>query len=118
MITPRGTYALCPVSDMTPGKEVILENGIKLSIPDCHADPGNRFAAAGIGTLGDKLEKRCRQLAGQGKIYESTLLDAVGTAMLDVLDEKICKRIEQEGKRLELWFLKKEQKKFMSMMKK
>lgn len=102
LITPRGTYTLCPVLEMIPGREVILENGMKMSIPDCNADPGNRFVVAAIGTLGDKLEKQCRKLASQGKIYESILFDAVGTAMLDVLGEKICKRIEQEGKRLEL----------------
>ncbi len=102
LITPRWTYTLCPVLEMIQDREMILENGMKLSIPDCNADPGNQFVVAAIGTLGDKLEKQCRQLANQGKIYESTLLDAVGTAMLDVLGGKICKRIEQEGKRLKL----------------
>jgi len=77
---------------------VILENGVKLSIPDCAFDPDTRIVVAAIGTLGDKLEKRCRQLASQGKIYDATLLDAVGTAMLDDLTGKISKRIVQEGK--------------------
>jgi len=75
-----------------------LENGVKLSIPDCAFDPDTRIVVAAIGTLGDKLEKRCRQLASQGKIYDATLLDAVGTAMLDDLTGKISKRIVQEGK--------------------
>lgn len=87
---------------MITAKEVILENGVKLSIPDGTFDLDTCLVVAAIGTLGDKLEKRCRQLASQGKIYDATLFDAVGTAMLDILGEKICKRIEQDGKRFGL----------------
>ncbi len=102
LISPRGTYTLCSVSKMKPGEEMILENGSRLSLPECFADPGTRLIAAAIGTLGDKLEKQCRQLADGGQIYESTLLDSVGTAMLDLLGERISNAIEQDGKRIGL----------------
>ncbi len=97
LVTPKGTYTLCSVSDMKPGKSMILGKGLELSIPDCFADSGVCLIATAIGTLGDKLEKQCRQLAKEGKIYESTLLDAVGTGMLDLLGEKICATIVQDG---------------------
>ena len=102
LIRPKATYSLYSVPGMIPGKEVTLNNGLNLNIPDCGADPGARLVAVAIGTLGNKMEKQCRRLADQGKIYESTLLDAVGTAMLDLLGEKICKMIEQNGNRFGL----------------
>jgi len=97
LIRPKGTYTLFGVLDYIPGKEVILENGIGLSIPECFTDKGIQFVAAAIGTLGNKLENQTRILADQGKIYESTLLDCVGIAMLDLMGEKICKTIELES---------------------
>jgi len=102
LISPKGTYTLCSVSQMKPGEEMILENGSELSLPECFVDPGTRLVAAAIGTLGIKLEKQCRQLANGGDVYESTLLDSVGTAMLDLLGEKISNAIEQDGKRIGL----------------
>ncbi len=102
LISPEGTYTLYSVSEMKPGKEMILENGLRLGLPECIADPGIRLIAAGIGTLGDKLEKQCRQLADGGQIYESTLLDSVGTAMLDLLGESISNAIEQDGSHMGL----------------
>jgi len=97
LVTPKGTYTLCSVSEMKPGDPVITGKGLELSIPDCFADSGVRLMASAIGTLGDKLEKQCRQLAREGKIYESTLLDAVGTGMLDLLGEKMCAAIVLDG---------------------
>ncbi len=102
LITPMGTYTLHKVSNINPYEKVFLENGSRFCIPECVVDPGTRLVATAIGTLGDKLEKKCRQLANQGEIYESTLFDAVGTAMLDLLGENISTAIEQDGKRLGL----------------
>lgn len=93
LATPAGIYTICPVQDYTPGKEIILENSLKLSLPDCIVDPGIRLVAAAVGTLGDQLEKRCRYLGSRGDIYEATLLDAVGTSMLDLLGKKMSAAI-------------------------
>jgi len=97
LAVPRATYTLFPVSSIIAEKEVLLEKGVRLSIPGCFADPGAKLVAAVIGTLGEKLEQHCRILADKGEIYESTLFDAVGTAMLDMLSEKICLILEQAG---------------------
>ncbi len=102
LISPKGTYTLCSVSEMKPGEEMTLENGSRLSLPECFVDPGTRLVAAAIGTLGIKLEKQCRQLANGGDVYESTLLDSVGTAMLDLLGERISNAIEQDGTQIGL----------------
>ena len=95
LITPTATFTLCPVTGKSSGEELWLKNNVKLSLPSCCVDPGVRFAAAAIGTLGDNLEKKCRELARQGKIYQSTLFDAVGTATLDLCGELISDTIVQ-----------------------
>jgi hypothetical protein len=103
LVSPQGTYTLCSVAEISPGVQIFLENGSGLFIPECFVDQGVRLVATAIGTLGGSLEKQCRQLAGEGQIYESTLLDAVGTAMLDLLGEKISRTIAQDGHRLGLF---------------
>ena len=98
LVTPKATYTLFPISSMDLGKDASLENGTRLRLPQCFADSGARLIAAIIGTLGSGLEKHCRELAGGGDIYESTLFDAIGTAMLDLLSDNICTTLEEVGK--------------------
>ena len=98
LVDPKATYTLLPISSIIQGKEVTLENGARLRLPECFADPGAQLIAAIIGTLGEDLEKHCRDLAGGGEIYESTLFDAIGTVMLDLLSENICTLLEEVGK--------------------
>jgi len=98
LIRPGGTYSLCPIIGKQSGSGLSLKNGLELPIPSCCIDPGARFLAAAAGTLGDKLEKKCRELAQLGKIYQSTLLDAVGTATLDLCGETICNAIVEDSR--------------------
>lgn len=98
LIAPKATYTLFPISSIIRGKEVTLENGARLSLPQCFTDSGARLLAVIIGTLGSGLEKHCRNLASKGEIYESTLLDAIGTAMLDLVSDNICTTLEEVGK--------------------
>ncbi|MFW2364968.1 MAG: hypothetical protein ACN4GW_01015 [Desulforhopalus sp.] len=99
LVSPRATYTLFPISRVLPKGEVYLENGQSIHFPECFCDSGARSVAAIIGSLGEVLENRCRELAGSGKIYESTMLDAVGTTLLDLLSEKICDTVEGAGMR-------------------
>lgn len=92
---PQAVYQLFAVSRTIPGEGVQLENGLHLKLPLCCMDSQIQLVAAAVGTLGDGLEKHCRKLAQNGQIYESTLFDAVGTAMLDLLSEKICDMVER-----------------------
>ena len=38
MIGPKATYTLFPISSITSGEQVILENGYDLSLPECCVD--------------------------------------------------------------------------------
>lgn len=57
-----------------------------------------KMIAVGIGTLGGGLEERCRALARRGEIYRATLLDAVGSAMLDILGSRLWSAAEEQAK--------------------
>lgn len=97
LTAPQALYQLFPVSRTIPGNSVQLDNGMELKLPLCLTDLETSSLAAIIGTLGNSLENRCRELARKGEIYRSTLFDAVGTVLLDLLSEKICDIIEKEG---------------------
>lgn len=97
LVDIKATYTLFPVSGVISAEKVILEKGPGLSLPECITDPGVSLVAAVIGTLGEGLEEHCRDLANNGEIYESTLFDAVGTVMLDLMGEKICEAIAEVG---------------------
>jgi len=102
LITPKGTYTLYPSSNKHTDNELLLPTGMKLTIPSCCSDSEARFIAATIVTLGDKLEMQCRQLANDGKIYQSTLLDAIGTVALDLCSAEVLNTIEQDSLHLGL----------------
>lgn len=95
---PRAIYQLFTVSRKIPEYGVALDNGLALKLPMCLTDLETGSVAAVIGTLGNGLEDHCRELARTGEIYRSTLFDAVGTVLLDLLSEKISGRVQQESK--------------------
>lgn len=95
LVIPQATYTLFTVSRVTTGKEVILETGTHLNVPDCLEVGDAQLVSVVIGSLGAGLENYCRSLAAKGEIYQSTLYDAIGTALLDLLSEEISGRIEQ-----------------------
>lgn len=95
---PQAIYQIFGISQILPDNAVQLDNGAELKLPLCLTDLESGTVAAVIGTLGSELEDYCRELAGRGAIYRSTLLDAVGTVLLDLLSEKICNILETIGK--------------------
>lgn len=95
LVTPQATYTIFSVSRLTTGKQIILETGAQLHVPDCLEVCEAQLVSVVIGSLGSALENHCRSLATQGEIYQSTLFDAIGTALLDLLSERISSRIEQ-----------------------
>lgn len=96
LTVPRAALQLFPIGRTTREGGARRENGLDLKLPLCFTDSEIGLAAAVIGTLGDGLEKHCRELAKRGEIYTSTLFDAVGTAMLDLLSEEMCKMLQRE----------------------
>ena len=102
LVAPMGTYTLFPIACLIPASAIILENGVRLPLPECFIDSGATIVAAVIGTLGERLENHCRQLAGSGKIYEATLLDAVGTTFLDLVNDRLCTALIDIGRKIGL----------------
>lgn len=94
LVNPQAIYSLFAVSSVT-GKEIILETGEHVNVPDCLEATEAKLVSVVIGTLGAELETHCRRLAAGGDIYLSTLYDAVGTALLDLLSERMSSYIEQ-----------------------
>ena len=95
--SPMMTIAINPIKPSVLERTLKLPGGQSLPLPDCAGDLSVRYLAAAIGTLGKELEMECRHLAAQHRIYQSTLLDAVGTAMLEAMDTNICTRIDAES---------------------
>jgi len=92
-----------------PMEKVARECGIDLSkgayagiLPDTKEGHA-RYLAVYVGTLGDDLEKTCGDLAKENSIYQSLLLDAVGTAMLDVLAVIGNDMVEMHSRRMGLF---------------
>lgn len=96
IVSPLMTFSVKAVQSADTDGMLTLSGGKTLPVPDCACDSTARFLTAAIGTLGKELETECRSLAAQHRIFQSTLLDAVGTAMLDVLDTKIRTAIDSE----------------------
>ena len=102
MASPRMTVAIRPILPPVLNETLTLAGGQSLPLPDGTADSPARFLASAIGTLGRELETECRHLAAKRHIYRSTLLDAVGTAMLDAMDTKIRARIDAKARSMGL----------------
>ena len=95
MVTPRFAGSVFPVGIRHEDHSLILPENRVFPFPECAWSPHIRLLACAVGTLGDQLETECRKLAGEMSIYPSTLLDAVGTALLDSLSREIRSRIHR-----------------------
>jgi hypothetical protein len=96
IVSPLMAFSVKAIQSADTDGTLTLSSGEILPVPDCLCNLTARFLTAAIGTLGKELETECRFLAAQHHIFQSTLLDAVGTAMLDVLDTKIRTTIDTE----------------------
>jgi hypothetical protein len=102
IVSPQAVFVISPIRSADSDGTITLSNEISLPLPNgvCHGSAC--FLSAAIGTLGTELETTCRQLAAEHHIYESTLLDAVGTAMLDNLESTIRNKITDTCRPMEL----------------
>ena len=103
IVSPIASIVIIPIRSTNSDGTIILSNEISLSLPNnvCHETAA--FLSAAIGTLGKELETTCRQLAADRHIYESTLLDAVGTAMLDNLGNYLLEKIADTSRPMALF---------------
>jgi Vitamin B12 dependent methionine synthase, activation domain len=111
----QGIQDACGMVDAVVGYRAVpvdtldKKHGINLSqaaytamLPD-HFNGDARYLAVFVGTLGSALETMCRELAGDNQIYQSLLLDAVGTAMLDHMGLICNDMLEMHAKTLDLF---------------
>jgi hypothetical protein len=96
IVSPLISFTIKSIQSANEDGSINLSDGHTLPLPDYASNPSASFLAAAIGTLGKELETECRLLAAQHHIYQSTLLDAVGTSMIDAMDIKIRCMIDDE----------------------
>ena len=78
-------------------------NGESADIPFDVAEFSVRYFAVYLATLGGGLEAACRELSDRSQMFQAMLLDAVGTAMLDILGSEIEKALDLQARRMELF---------------
>jgi hypothetical protein len=78
-------YRAIPMDTIEKVCGIDLSEGAYSDILTDSTDGHARYFAVYVGTLGSALETMCRDLAKRNSIYQSLLLDAVGTAMLDAM---------------------------------
>lgn len=81
---------------------VLPEDRVAGMLPEGWKDHA-RYIAVFVGTLGGALETMCRDLAKRNSIYQSLLLDAVGTAMLDAMGSIVNDLIEVRAHQMGLF---------------
>lgn len=95
LIAPAAALTLHRVTTVADDGALCLESGFRLNVPSVAHDPHARYLAVAIGSLGNRLETSCRSLAGRKDLYQSVLPDAVGTAMLDRLNIRLCEALDE-----------------------
>jgi len=103
MVKPVVSYRAMPVGDVESVCKNVWPEGAIAEILTGNMDGHARYLAVYIGTLGDTLETMCRDLADRNRMYQSLLLDAVGTAILDLLGTLCSDIVECHVKQLGLF---------------
>jgi hypothetical protein len=96
---PKGAIFLCRIKAHTPNSRFLLDGGGTLTCPSESFSEDTTGVAAALITLGSGLERYCRHQAAQGAIFDSVLLDAVGTALLESCDSFCCELLTAEARR-------------------
>lgn len=94
MVNPVVCYRAIPMGKIEEECGIVLSEGVYKDILPDSTDSHARYIAVYVGTLGSALETTCRDLASSNSIYQSLLLDSVGTAMLDAMG-LICNDMQE-----------------------
>ncbi len=103
LIKPRGAAAVYEVVSFADQGVLHLVGERRLRLPCFSRSHAPRALAVGVATLGSELEQRCRRLAAANQVYESTLFDAVGTAMLDLLEQQLRSLLHEYAHEADLY---------------
>ena len=94
MVSAVVCYRAIPMGKIEEECGIVLSEGVYKDILPDSTDSHARYIAVYVGTLGSALETTCRGLASSNSIYQSLLLDSVGTAMLDAMG-LICNGMQE-----------------------
>ncbi|HLC41891.1 MAG TPA: hypothetical protein VJO34_09730 [Methylomirabilota bacterium] len=87
LMTPRVVYCSLPVRAIAE-RRIILNDGTRLQIPHIQRLWGEIEAVGiGIATIGDKIERRARELFDAREFPLAIMLDSVGSAAVESLAE-------------------------------
>lgn len=103
LASPVFIYALHRVTAVDARGKLILENGLRLEVPQAERDPDTRYLASCVCSLGKVLENTCRRLTGQGRLLQAMVLDAAGVSLLDGLVNRSHEHLRQRALEIELF---------------
>jgi hypothetical protein len=99
---PLAAVDVHPLEGMQETRTIRLKSAVPIELPCRRPHPGARYLSGVVATLGPGLDAACRRLAACGAFYQSTLLDAVGIALLDALACACTARLEDRARILGL----------------
>lgn len=99
---PSAVFAVHPIDGTQEAGTIRLSSGGEIEVPCLGPHPGSRYLSGTVATLGPGLDAACRRLAAEGAIYQSTLLDAAGTVILDALADACAAWLDDRARGLGL----------------
>ena len=96
-------YRASSVDTIQEGYGIVLSGGRYADMLGDGWEGHARYVGVFVGTLGSALETLCRDLAKRSSIYQSLLLDAAGTAMLDAMGLICNDLIELHAQQMDLF---------------
>jgi hypothetical protein len=100
MVEPLAAYRVVWADRIRAGLDGLWPSGDPPApLLDTAAMPGPCLAVY-LATLGGALDTACRSMTEQNQFYQSMLLDAVGTAMLDLMGAKLELMVGEKASRM------------------
>lgn len=100
---PAFIYSLYKVEKLTSDRKLVFKNGISLMIPEREYDPGTKYIAAGVCSLGTVLESPSQEASGNTAMFDYMLLDAVGVSLIESLGDKCFKILKDLATSMQLF---------------
>ena len=103
MVDPIVCYRAIPMDKFEEECGIVLTEDVYKEILPDSTDGHARYFAVYVASLGSALETSCSELASSNNIYQSLLLDAVGTAMLDAMGLICNDMLEMHSRQMDLF---------------
>ena len=97
LIRPKAYISVFTARGMDDSGRLLLDGSQAVPLTDLEGPESSPGLAAAAIALGGTLETRCRELASEEKIFESTLMDAIGTGIMDALAEACQDEVERQA---------------------